>query len=65
MLFRKRPRPRPVRAAGPAGRPDPYDHEGAMEEQMSQRGQLPQRIDAKGTKIEDLAGTGRHDAPGG
>ncbi len=54
-----------VRAAPPPRRPDPYDHEGAIEEQVDQRGQLPQRIDAKGTKIEDLAGTGGHDAPGG
>jgi uncharacterized protein (DUF302 family) len=38
---------------------------GATEEQMSLRGSLPQRIDKHGSKIEDLAGTGEHDSPGG
>jgi hypothetical protein len=38
---------------------------GATEEQMDLRGTIPQRIDRKGTKIEDLAGTGQHDSPGG
>ncbi|MCW5978686.1 MAG: hypothetical protein KIT09_11445 [Bryobacteraceae bacterium] len=38
---------------------------GAHEGQMSARGPLPQRIDSHGTKIEDLAGTGKLDAPGG
>jgi hypothetical protein len=38
---------------------------GATEEQMDSRGTIPQRIDRKGTKIEDLAGTGQHDSPGG
>jgi len=38
---------------------------GATEEQMSRRGSLPQRIDKRGTKIEDLAGTGGHDSQGG
>jgi hypothetical protein len=38
---------------------------GATEEQMSTRGALPQRIDAHGTKVEELAGTGQHDAQGG
>ncbi|MBI3665626.1 MAG: DUF302 domain-containing protein [Acidobacteria bacterium] len=51
-------------AAGPR-KTDTYVHEGAMEGQVSQRGQIPQRIDRLGTKVEDLAGTGGHDAPGG
>ena len=38
---------------------------GATEEQMSTRGALPQRIDKHGTKVEELAGTGTHDAQGG
>ena len=38
---------------------------GAQEGQVSMRASIPQRIDCHGTKIEDLAGTGKHDAPGG
>jgi len=37
----------------------------ATEDQVNMRGALPQRIDYRGTKIEDEAGTGSHDAPGG
>ncbi len=38
---------------------------GATEGMVSARGFVPQRIDCKGTKIEELAGTGQHDASGG
>ena len=38
---------------------------GATEEQMNIRGSIPQRIDCKGTKVEDLGGTGGHDSQGG
>jgi uncharacterized protein (DUF302 family) len=38
---------------------------GATEEQMNVRGALPQRIDCRGTKVEELGGTGQHDAQGG
>jgi uncharacterized protein (DUF302 family) len=38
---------------------------GATEEQVSLRGSLPQRIDRRGSKVEDLAGTGTHDSKGG
>jgi hypothetical protein len=38
---------------------------GATEENIDSRGTIPQRIDRKGTKVEDLAGTGQHDSPGG
>ena len=38
---------------------------GATEDQMDARDTIPQRIDRKGTKAEDLAGTGEHDSPGG
>jgi hypothetical protein len=38
---------------------------GATEDQVDTRDTIPQRIDRKGTKVEDLAGTGQHDSPGG
>ena len=38
---------------------------GATEDQIDMRNTLPQRIDKKGTKIEDEAGTGEHDSSGG
>ncbi len=38
---------------------------GAREDQVSMRRSIPQRIDCHGTKIEDLAGTGELDSPGG
>ena len=38
---------------------------GATEEQVDMKGTVGQRIDNKGTKMEDLAGTGEHDAKGG
>jgi uncharacterized protein (DUF302 family) len=38
---------------------------GATEDQVNMQLTLPQRIDYRGTKIEDEAGTGGHDSPGG
>lgn len=38
---------------------------GATEEQVHLRGAVPQRIDCRGTKVEDLGGTGEHDSRGG
>ena len=38
---------------------------GATEDQVNMRATLPQRIDYRGTKVEDEAGTGEHDSPGG
>lgn len=38
---------------------------GATEDQVDMRDTVPQRIDRKGTKIEDLAGTGDIDSEGG
>jgi len=38
---------------------------GATEDQMNARATIPQRTDRTGTKIEDLAGTGSYEAPGG
>ena len=38
---------------------------GATEDQVDMKDTVPQRIDNKGTKVEDQAGTGEQDAPGG
>jgi hypothetical protein len=38
---------------------------GATEEQIDMRATIPQRIDNKGTKVEDEAGTGEVDSSGG
>jgi hypothetical protein len=38
---------------------------GATEDQMNARATIPQRNDSHGTKLEDLAGTGDQDSPGG
>jgi hypothetical protein len=38
---------------------------GATEDQVDMKDTVPQRIDRKGTKIEDMAGTGDHDSSGG
>jgi hypothetical protein len=38
---------------------------GATENQMNSQGTVPQRLDSHGTKVEDLAGTGEQDSPGG
>ena len=40
-------------------------HVGATEDQVSMVGTLPGRMNGKGTKIEDIAGTGAHDSLGG
>ena len=40
-------------------------HVGATEDQVSMVGTLPERMNGKGTKIEDIAGTGAHDSLGG
>jgi len=37
----------------------------ATEDQINMRAALPQRIDCHGTKVEELAGVGTHDAQGG
>jgi hypothetical protein len=38
---------------------------GATEDQMNMRGTVPQRIDNRGSKVEELAGTGEQDSRGG
>ena len=55
--------PRAVEA--PKGHERKLSGIGATENQMDSRDTIPQRIDRKGTKVEDLAGTGQHDSPGG
>ncbi|MGE5567654.1 MAG: DUF302 domain-containing protein [Rhodospirillales bacterium] len=41
------------------------DSFGATEEQVSMRASIPQRIDCRGSKVEEIAGTGGHDSQGG
>lgn len=38
---------------------------GATEDQMNMRGTVPPRIDNRGSKVEELAGTGEQDSQGG
>jgi hypothetical protein len=56
-------------SAVPPTMPDGRDRKlsgiGATEDQVDMRDTVPQRIDPKGTKVEDLAGTGEHDGSGG
>lgn len=51
----------PVHAGAAVGHPDV----GATEEQVNFRGMVPQRIDCRGSKVEEIAGTGEHDSSGG
>ncbi len=55
----------PVAAEAQAVAGAPRRGLGATEDQMNVRGSIPQRIDCRGTKVEDMAGTGEHDAQGG
>lgn len=47
-----------------AARPK-HSTEGATEDQVSMRAAIPQRIDRRGSKVEELAGIGVHDGSGG
>jgi hypothetical protein len=38
---------------------------GATEQEVDMKDTVPQRVDKKGTKVEDLAGTGEQDSQGG
>jgi len=38
---------------------------GATEGMVNARAAIPQRLDCRGTKVEEIAGTGQHDAQGG
>lgn len=50
--------------AAPGAASERYDTQ-TTEDQVNMRAALPQRIDAHGTKVEELAGTGAHDSQGG
>jgi hypothetical protein len=54
-------------APGPAspGSPVTDPASGATEDQVNMAGAAPQHMDDKGTRAEDVAGTGEHDALGG
>lgn len=52
-------RPDRLDSARPAYEP------GATEGMVDARATIPQRIDCFGSKVEDIAGTGQHDSPGG
>ena len=45
-------------------KPEDLDHQ-PTEDQVDMKDTVPQRIDQKGTKVEDKAGTGEHDSEGG
>ncbi len=55
----------PARAAVASAQGGTWSGPGAVETQMSMHGTVAQRIDCRGTKVEDLAGTGQQDSPGG
>ena len=44
--------------------PEPAERP-STEDQINMRAALPQRLDCRGTKVEELAGTGIHDSQGG
>jgi hypothetical protein len=52
-------------AAPSAGAPATGSHVGATENEVNMRDTVPQHSDRKGTKLEDIAGTGEHDSQGG
>jgi hypothetical protein len=54
-------------AARHPAEPDPKKKPGigATEDEVDMRDTVPQRIDKRGTKVEDIAGTGEHDSAGG
>ena len=50
---------------GPVPAPAPTTTGTPTEEQVSMKDTVGQRIDSRGTKVEDLGGVGAHDAKGG
>lgn len=56
---------KPLAAAAPIPTAAGRGALGATEEQVNLRASVPQRIDCRGTKVEDLGGTGQHDSQGG
>jgi hypothetical protein len=63
VVERTAPKPGSAASASHAGPTD--SSVGATDDKTDLRDTVPQRIDRHGTKVEDLAGTGQHDAPGG
>lgn len=56
----------PAEAAPPSpGSPATDSSVGATENKVDMRDTVAQRVNAKGTKLEDLGGTGTHDSQGG
>ncbi len=55
--------PAAAEPAPPAHATDPTT--GATENKVDMKDTVPQHLDNKGTKVEDLAGTGEHDSLGG
>lgn len=56
------------RAAPPANQPAlpaTGTSAGATEEKVNMAATVPEHVDKKGTKLEDIAGTGQHDSLGG
>jgi len=58
-------RAKPADADKPAESPITGRSAGPTEEQVNMAGTVPQREDKKGKTVDDLAGTGQHDTPGG
>lgn len=56
---------RQVMTEAAAHQPQPIGEHLATEDLVNMRAAVPQRIDCHGTKVEELAGTGVHDAAGG
>jgi hypothetical protein len=59
-----------IERAAPAGEPKPPGQPsppgpGATENEVHMAGTVPQHVDKEGTKVEDIAGTGKHDSAGG
>jgi Domain of unknown function (DUF4342) len=55
----------PAGAPGSGHAPATDSSVGATENTMDMKDTVPQRVDKKGTKLEDLGGTGEHDSKGG
>jgi hypothetical protein len=58
----------PKSAGGPGGgaaKPSGSNNIGATEDQVDMKDTIGQRIDNKGTRVDDMAGTGEQDSPGG
>jgi hypothetical protein len=52
-------------APEPAPSPTTDPSVGATEDEVDMKDTVPQHVDDKGTKVEDIAGTGEHDSLGG